>query len=143
MTALDRDLVRRKLRVITRNIRDMARVARLSLEEYRADRLRQKGVERLLQETVEAAADINVHILRCAGHAAPADYFTSFVEMGTEGAIPQDLANSLAPSAGLRNRIVHEYDAIDDAIVLRAAGTAAHQFAAYVAAVESYLGSAK
>ena len=49
------------------------------------------------------------------------------------------LANALAPAAGLRNRLVHEYDVIDDAIVLAAVHLARRDFAAYVAAVEAYL----
>lgn len=42
MTAPDRDLVRRKLATIVRNLRDLATVAGLDLGAYRADRFRQK-----------------------------------------------------------------------------------------------------
>jgi hypothetical protein len=49
------------------------------------------------------------------------------------------LAETLAPAAGLRTRLVHEYDVIDDAIVLDAVGRARHDFAAYVSAIERYL----
>lgn len=139
MTELDRALVRRKLAAITRNLGDLAKVERLSLVEYRAERLRQKGIERLLQETIEAAVDTNLHLLRAAGHATPSDYYGSFVQAGARGVIPVELAVQLAPAAGLRNRLVHEYDAIDDAIVLRAVGETRAQFAAYVVAIERYL----
>lgn len=139
MTELDRALVRRKLAAITRNLADLAAVRHLSLSEYRADRLRQKGIERLLQETIEAATDANLHLLRAAGHPAPVDYFGSFVQAGTYGVIPPDLASRLAPAAGLRNRLVHEYDAIDDAIVLRAVDESQELFGAYVDEVERYL----
>jgi uncharacterized protein YutE (UPF0331/DUF86 family) len=36
----------------------------------------------------------------------------------------------------MRNRLVHQYDAIDDAVVLGAVGDARRPFAAYVAVVE-------
>ncbi|HJU06141.1 MAG TPA: HepT-like ribonuclease domain-containing protein [Nitrospiraceae bacterium] len=53
--------------------------------------------------------------------------------------LARDLAAALAPVAGLRNRLVHEYDAIVDAIVLDAAGKAQELFPQYIAAIETYL----
>ena len=139
MTEIDAGLVRRKLATIVRSLDDLATVEALSLEEYRRDRLRQKGAERLLQETVEAAVDVNLHLLHAGGHAAATDYYTSFTEAGRHELIPSSLANELAPAAGLRNRLVHEYDQIDDAIILAAIPEARRLFAAYVAAVEQHL----
>ena len=139
MTEIDAGLVRRKLATIVRSLDDLATVEALSLEEYRRDRLRQKGAERLLQETVEAAVDVNLHLLRAGGHAAATDYYTSFTEAGRHELIPSSLANELAPAAGLRNRLVHEYDQIDDAIILAAIPKARRLFAAFVAAVEQPL----
>jgi uncharacterized protein YutE (UPF0331/DUF86 family) len=139
VTELDRALVRRKLATIVRNLADLAAVEGLAVDEYRSDRFRQKGTERLLQETIEAAVDVNLHLLRAAGAAAPPDYYESFVAAGRAGLIPEDLARQLAPSAGLRNRLVHEYDVIDDAIVLAAVRAARQQYAAFVTAVEQYV----
>jgi len=139
VTALDKALVRRKLAAISRNLGDLAAVEGLVVEEYRRDRFRQKGTERMLQEVVEAAVDVNLHLLRAAGHAPPPDYYESFVAVGRAGVLPEDLARALAPSAGLRNRLVHEYDVIDDAIVLDAVRRARWEFARYVAAVEHYV----
>jgi predicted nucleotidyltransferase len=44
-----------------------------------------------------------------------------------------------APSAGLRHRLVHEYDEIDDALVLAAVRTARRMYIPYIEAVEAYL----
>ncbi|HEX2682214.1 MAG TPA: HepT-like ribonuclease domain-containing protein, partial [Candidatus Dormibacteraeota bacterium] len=63
MTELDAQLARRKLATITRNLTLLARVEGLTIAEYQGDPMRQKGTERLLQEIVEAAADVNVHLL--------------------------------------------------------------------------------
>ncbi len=139
MTELDAALVRRKLAVIRRNLKDLALVEDLKVDEYRADRFRQKGTERLLQETVEAAVDANLHVLRAAGATTPTDYYQSFIELGRHQVIAVSLAQRLAPAAGLRNRLVHEYEEIDDAIVLRAVGEARVSFADYVAELEDYL----
>jgi uncharacterized protein YutE (UPF0331/DUF86 family) len=139
VTELDRALVRRKLATIARNLGDLTAVEGLTMEEYRSDRFRQKGSERMLQEAVEAAVDVNLHLLRATGHPAPPDYYESFIAVGLAGVIPEDLARQLAPSAGLRNRLVHEYDVIDDAIVLDAVRRARREFAVYVAAIERYV----
>lgn len=141
MSPLDADLIRRKLAVITRNLQDLARVGELSVEAYRSDRFLQKGTERMLQEVIEAAVDTNLHILRERGTPTPPDYYESFVEMGRQAVIPPDLAAELAPAAGLRNRLVHEYDRIDDTIVLAAVREAEHAFRAYIAAVEGFVES--
>jgi uncharacterized protein YutE (UPF0331/DUF86 family) len=45
----------------------------------------------------------------------------------------------LAPAAGLRNRIVQEYDDLDDGIVLAAVSEARREFPTFIAAVERYL----
>jgi uncharacterized protein YutE (UPF0331/DUF86 family) len=141
MTDLDAALVRRKLALIARNLDDLATVADLPLDAYVADRFRRKGTERLLQETVEAAVDINLHIARAEGAPASHDYYGSFVEAGRRGIIPPALAERLAPATGLRNRIVHEYDAIDDGIVLDAVSDAVRDFGEFVADVELWLAS--
>ena len=83
--------------------------------------------------------DVNLHLVRLRGAAVPTDYFTSFTELGRHAVIPAALAEQLAPSAGLRNRLVHQYDEIDDAVVLRAVGEARRLFTAYVEAVERLL----
>ena len=139
MTELDRALVRRKLATIVRNLADLATIEGLTLAEYRCDRFRQKGAERLLQEAIEAAVDTNLHLLSAAGSAAPPDYYESFLAAGRAGLISEDLARQLAPSAGLRNRLVHEYDAVDDAVVLAAVLHARQQLGAFVAAIERRL----
>lgn len=50
-----------------------------------------------------------------------------------------ELATRLAPAAGLRNRLVHEYDEIDDGKVLEAVGEARRDFGRYVGSVMDFL----
>lgn len=69
----------------------------------------------------------------------PEDYVRSFVALGAAGIIDEQLASDLAPAADLRNRIVHEYDELDDEIVFRAAQAAPDRFSAYVVAIERCL----
>lgn len=139
MTELDVDLVRRKLATISRNLGALAVVESMPLESYRGDLYRKKGTERLLQEVIEAAVDANLHLLRAMGAATPSDYYDSFIAIGKAGVVSSDLARRLAPAAGLRNRLVHEYDDIDDQIVLKAVAEARSMLADFVAGVERFL----
>ena len=51
----------------------------------------------------------------------------------------RELAEQLAPSAGLRNRLVHEYEGLDDARVLAAIETMLTLYPQYVRAIEAFL----
>ncbi len=139
MTELDADLVRRKIATISRNLDALSAVDGIALDAYQGDLYRKKGTERLLQETVEAAVDTNLHLLRTAGAKTPTDYYDSFISLGQADVIPQRLAERLASAAGLRNRLVHEYADIDDEIVLKAVSEARQSLREYVAAIEAYV----
>lgn len=139
MTPSDPSVLRRKLVAIVENLKALEPVAAMSPQRYRDDLFVRKGTERLLQELIEAAIDLNTHILVQDGHGAPDDYYQGFLQLADHGVLTRELAAALAPSAGLRNRLVHEYDAIVDAIVLDAVRTAQSLFPQYIAAIERYL----
>ena len=139
MTPIEVEVIRRKLGIITENLRALKPVESLSVEEYRRDLFRRKGTERLLQELIEAAIDINTHLITARGQGPPDDYYDSFLKMEELSVLSPELAQALAPSADLRNRLVHEYDLLDDALILAAVTTAQDLYARYVKAVEDYL----
>ncbi len=139
MTSADPAVLRRKLEVIVRNLQALESIGRCSVEQYQSDLFRRKGTERLLQELVEAAIDLNNLVVIQEGDAPADDYYQGFMKLGDMGVLSRGLATALAPSAGLRNRLVHEYDAIVDAIVLDAVRKAQTLYPKYVAAIEAYL----
>ncbi len=65
--------------------------------------------------------DINYHILTEKENHIPVDYYTSFIELGKKGYLPMKFAEMIADSAGLRNRLAHEYDKIDEKKIYQAA----------------------
>lgn len=141
MTPADPSVLRRKLLVIVENLTALESIAVMPPQRYREELFTRKGTERLLQELIEAAIDLNTHILVQDGHGVPDDYYHGFTRLADHGILSRNLADALAPSAGLRNRLVHEYDAIVDAIVLDAVRKAQALFPQYVAAIERYLSS--
>jgi uncharacterized protein YutE (UPF0331/DUF86 family) len=139
MSPIDAAIVRRKLGHIMTSL-DMLRPMRtLALEDYRARVWERKGIERVLQEAIEAALDINAHLIAERGVDVPDDYYGGFIKLGELGIVSRQLAGALAPSAGLRNRLVHEYDEIDDAKVLAALATILDLYPRYIAAIEAEL----
>jgi uncharacterized protein YutE (UPF0331/DUF86 family) len=111
----------------------------MSKDRYLQDVYKRKATERLLQELIEAAIDINTHLLVQEGPEAPDDYYESFIRAGERRFISMRLAERLAPSAGLRNRLVHEYDRLDPDQMLGAVKMAHELYPQYVREIEDYL----
>ena len=139
MSPVEKDIVKRKLAVIVRNLEALTGISRLTRQEYEEDLYRRKAAERLLQELIEAAIDINTHLIVELGGTVPDSYYESFLELGSLHVLGAELARSLAPSAGLRNRLVHEYDAIDDSIVYDSVGRVMTLYTEYVRMTNNYI----
>jgi uncharacterized protein YutE (UPF0331/DUF86 family) len=43
----------------------------------------------------------------------PSDYYEAIMSMGELGVLPPDFARNLAPIAGFRNILIHEYLSVD------------------------------
>jgi uncharacterized protein YutE (UPF0331/DUF86 family) len=127
------------LQVILRNLRQLEDIRGIGFEKYCQGWLERKAAERLLQELVEAATDVNVHILSSLDHGVPEENYRTFIELGTCKVIDSELARKLAPATGLRNRLVHEYNEIADEKVWEAIGEAEKLFPHYLKAVEEFL----
>lgn len=144
MSPIDVAMVERKLDAINERLRHLQPLVGFSLEGYQKDHLRRSAAERWLQTLIDAAIDVNSHLLIDAGGPVPDDYHSSFISLATRlKVLPYDLAARLAPSAGLRNRLVHEYDEIDDARVLEAIVNALRDYPEYVRAIARYVAAAE
>jgi len=139
MTPVERDIVRRKLAVITESLSALEPIARMDVEQFVRDLYMRKAAERLLQELIEAAIDINTHLIVGSGGSAPDDYYESYLKAGEIGALSRDLSLQLAPSAGLRNRLVHEYDVIDRSLVFESLKRALALYPRYVESIDRFL----
>jgi len=139
MSPVEKEVIRRKMTVIIENLRALEAVRNIKIEKYMDDIFKRKATERLLQELIEAAIDINTHLIVQAGKRVPDDYFESFIKAGEYNIISKDLAEKLAPSSGLRNRLVHEYDLLDHSMVLEAVNAAEDLYPLFIKAIEDYL----
>lgn len=139
MKNIETVIVTTRLELIARYLDNLKKFNKISLEDYLNNFESQLIVERLLQLMTQAAIDINEHILSKLNPGNSTTNFEAFIELGKYGVISSELGKQLAPSAGLRNRLVHEYDDIDSNQVFKAISFALEQYPLYVQQVNSYL----
>ncbi len=138
---LDTQLVERKLRQMVEYLQDLQRFEPLSLDEYESQRDTQYIVERLLQLVIEVATDVNNHLIRASQQPPATNYYESFMLAGRYGWIDTSLARELAPSTGLRNALIHEYENIDANLVHQSIAQALTLFPQYIEQVQAHLES--
>ena len=130
---LDKDFIKRKVKLIQEELVHIEEFADLSFDEVAKDYRKVAIIERLLEKIITRAIDINQHILAEKGKGSEAvrRYEETFTELAQMGIYSEDFGKAIAPSAGLRNRLVHEYDNLDEKIVYKSVGEALAQYAAY------------
>ncbi|MDN5943107.1 MAG: DUF86 domain-containing protein [Nitrospira sp.] len=136
---IDRLLITRKMSLILDDLAAMTQVSQLSREQYLKDSINEALAERYLERAIGRMIDINFHLVTESGHAPPKDYHESFVLLGTLGVMTTDLAKEMAMAAGLRNRIVHEYDDIDPERVYEALPVAIRQIPIYLGHIQRFV----
>jgi len=139
---IDRDLVTRKMVLITADLGTLQGMASKDRGSYLASPTDELVAERLLERMIGRMIDINFPLITEAGEAPPADYYESFTRLARLGVLERDFATRIAGSAGLRNRIVHEYDEIDPARVHEALQSAVTDIPAYLRRINDYVGRA-
>jgi uncharacterized protein YutE (UPF0331/DUF86 family) len=136
---IDPELVTRKLVLIAEDLPAIEKLARQGLEEYQASPTSEVLAERYLERAIGRMIDVNYHLLTESGEPPPRDYFQSFVALGRLGVLDPGVARRIAACAGLRNRLVHEYDELDPEKVHQALQTAVVDLPLYVEAVRRFL----
>jgi len=81
--------------------------------ELQSDPYLQDIIERNLQVAAQAVIDISNRIISIEGLEKPRDYYEAIIRLGEAGILPFDFAQRMAPIAGFRNILVHDYLEID------------------------------
>jgi uncharacterized protein YutE (UPF0331/DUF86 family) len=135
--------VQRRLVAIRGRLDELQQLEGVTADRLREDWLTRAAVERVLTQLVELAAQVNTHIVAVSNKVPPAEYRESFIAAADVGALPPDLAAKIAPSAGLRNILVHQYLDADLDIIKASVGPAIADYAAYVRAIATWLNAQK
>lgn len=136
---VDRELVTRKLVLIVDDLRAVTPVASKRLDEYLASPTDEIVAERYLERMIGRMIDVNYHLITEAGHAPPRDYYESFTQLAKLRVVPPAFASQIAACAGLRNRLVHEYDEIDPRRVYEGLQAAVRDIPEYLRLVHEHL----
>ncbi len=136
---VDAALVTRKLLLIGGDLDPLRTIHVRGPDSYLASRMEQAVVERLLERIVTRMIDVNYHLITAAGQPPPADYHASFQQLGGLGVLHIGFANRIARAAGLRNRLVHDYDDLDHRLLFGALQEALEDVPAYVTAVNAWV----
>ena len=136
---VDRELVTRKLLLISHDLDTLAPFATKPLAPFLESRVDQAAVERLLERMIGRMIDVNYHLLTEGGQPPPSDYHASFTRLAELTILAPDFARRIASSAGLRNRLVHEYEEVDPRMLFESLQIARDDIVAYVQSVEAYL----
>ena len=137
--SIDAEVVTRRLRIVKDSLSDLESIGAVTTDRYQNEPITRAAIERLLQVIVDVAIDINAHVSTARLLKAPTTGRESFSAMAEIGALTSELAERLAPSASMRNILVHRYADIDPAVVVAAVPKAITEFAEYVRAVSEYL----
>jgi len=117
---IDPELVTRKIVLIMRDLEGLRPFASKNRSAYLESQIDELVVERYLERIIGRMIDINYHLLTESGQAPPPDYYSSFTRLTDVGVLDRELASRIAACAGLRNRIVHEYEDLDPSKVFDA-----------------------
>ena len=135
---IDVDLVTRKLLLITRDLEALVPIAAKDLTPYLETPLDEVVVERYLERIIGRMIDVNYHLITEAGHPPPPDYYASFAALANLKILDREFASRIAACAGLRNRIVHEYNELDPAKVYEALQAAMRDIPIYLTKIRDY-----
>ena len=136
----DKDRICAKLDKLFTYYEELKNLSTISLEEYKRNSIYRRAIERTMQLIVECATDINNMLLRMNGSKGASDYFNSFIDIAELNVIPVEFALQIAPSTGLRNILVHEYEEIDDTIVYHSINMCLKHYLKYMDLINKYLG---
>lgn len=144
MTGLghDRAVVERRLVHLLESVEVLKELRQEPLERFLSDRRARWGLERGLQTCIRSVLDIAGHLAVTGGHTVPDQYRASILSLGETGALPREFANRIAPMAGLRNILVHEYVEVDVTVLKAILDEQLNDFVEFAGYIQRYLDSA-
>ncbi len=130
---LNKDFIARKIKLIQEDLARLEPLSKIALEAINEDSVEYAATERMLERIVTRAIDINRHIIAELGKGSESVKTNeeTFLGLAKLGIYPQDFSKQIAPSAGLRNILVHEYDEIKIGKIYESAEQALDQYAKY------------
>lgn len=135
----DAAVLLRKLRALRNHRDELREFESTTVAAYRSDWKLQRIVERTLQIMVELCADVASHLVAAEGLRVAVSVADTFRSLEEGGILPPELTPRMVAMAGFRNIVVHQYDAVDPAIVVNVLQHHLDDFLAFDVAVRARL----
>ncbi|OHA12760.1 MAG: hypothetical protein A3G49_00810 [Candidatus Sungbacteria bacterium RIFCSPLOWO2_12_FULL_41_11] len=138
---LNKEFIQRKLFLNQKDLEYLKEFEGLSIDEIARDPGKHAAVERYLERLISRAIDINQHIIaeKIDITVGTLTYRDTFLKLADAGAYPKEFAEKIAPSAGLRNALVHEYNNIDPEMLRKSIGEAIQEYNDYARYIIAFL----
>ncbi len=115
---VDQNLILRKIAELEAYLQQIREFSGITAEQYAGDWKIQRIVERTLQMMIELCVDIANHIISDQRMRVPATYVDTFKVLYEAHLIDNNLYSTMEKMAKFRNIVVHNYDKIDQGIVV-------------------------
>jgi uncharacterized protein YutE (UPF0331/DUF86 family) len=113
-------------------LRKLSILAALSEAEFVEDFTKVESAKHLLQVSIECCLDIAHHIVAEEGYRTPASYYDTFAVLHEKGILPDTFLPTLRQMVSFRNRVVHLYWEVDDAVVYQIVRENLSDFETYI-----------
>lgn len=137
--AVNLELVERKISLILQDLENLRELEKLDLSDYLADFKNEILAERFIERIIGRMIDINYHLSSEQTLSTPTDYHESFIQLGKLSILENEDAARFAKLAGLRNRLSHEYNGIDEAIIHQAVKELVAELPTYLEAIRNFV----
>jgi len=105
--------IERRLDELSERLARLQPLREKSRAEFDQDPYLRDIVERNLEIAAQCCIDISHRIISLENARKPIDYYDALLRLGEIGVLTPSFAHHLAPLAGFRNVLVHEYLGID------------------------------
>jgi uncharacterized protein YutE (UPF0331/DUF86 family) len=120
------------------SLQKLAVLAELSEAEFTGDFTKVESAKHLLQVSIECCLDIAHHVVAQDGYRTPANYYDTFVVLSENGILPDAFLPTLRQMVSFRNRVVHLYWEVDDAMVYQIVRENLGVFETYIGHILDY-----
>lgn len=136
---IDKAILAERLALLDEAIEVLTRRQGATQDDLKASVELRWVVQHGLLTSVQSVLDVAGHIVAASGAPTPEDYRSSILALGRLGVIPDELADKLAPMAGFRNILVHEYAHVDLGIVIHVLNEDLSDLARFVDHLSQYI----
>lgn len=135
----DKTVILLRLKIIQNCHEKIILILEKSLDAFLEDDISQLAIERCLQLSAQAMADIGSHLIANSGWSVPNTYSEIIVVLANKKILEKSLAKRLESFMGLRNILVHSYLDINEELLYNEMKENLDDLLKFKSAIEKYI----